>query len=275
MITASVPSVNVSNRSREIPQVALKLYPAPNAFSITSGNTAAKDASRMKAVQMPPAIHAGLPAGEAVGPRHVRVRVHQLDRRGEDRDVRDLRGRYGHVGHDHEGRGGTALVQVDSDDHEDGRGDPRHHGHPHRRAEAPAEHPEPACERAVIARHGLDAVGPDHPDGAHRPYAEFCSGTGQFTPHVLRQGPHVPTQGALARATADSEHDTCGDVLQKLSAVRLVQHHTTARATGEGPWTAPVILEALIPGSMQSHASTAEVPRGTARARGQDGVRDP
>ena len=29
-------------------------------------------------------------------------------------------------------------------------------------------------------------------------------------------------------------------------------------------WTAPVILEALIPGRMQSHASTAEVPRGAA-----------
>src|SRR6266571_3104588 len=40
-------------------------------------------------------------------------------------------------------------------------------------------------------------------------------------------------------------------------------------------WTAPVILEALIPGRMQSHVSTAEVPRGAARARGQDGVGDP
>src|SRR6266702_5378284 len=39
-------------------------------------------------------------------------------------------------------------------------------------------------------------------------------------------------------------------------------------------WTAPVILEALIPGRMQSHVSTAEVPRGAARARGQDGVGD-
>jgi len=28
-----------------------------------------------------------------------------------------------------------------------------------------------------------------------------------------------------------------------------------------GRWTAPGILEALIPGRMQSHASTAEVPR--------------
>jgi putative transposase len=37
-------------------------------------------------------------------------------------------------------------------------------------------------------------------------------------------------------------------------------------------WTAPVILEALIPGRMQSHASTAEVRRGAARARGQDGA---
>jgi hypothetical protein len=36
-------------------------------------------------------------------------------------------------------------------------------------------------------------------------------------------------------------------------------------------WAAPVILEALIPGRMQSHASTAEipeVPRGAVRARG-------
>jgi hypothetical protein len=31
-----------------------------------------------------------------------------------------------------------------------------------------------------------------------------------------------------------------------------------------GLWIAPVILEALIPGRMQSHASTAEVPRGVA-----------
>jgi hypothetical protein len=29
-------------------------------------------------------------------------------------------------------------------------------------------------------------------------------------------------------------------------------------------WTAPGILEALIPGRMQSHACTAEVPRGAA-----------
>src|SRR6266542_2076432 len=40
-------------------------------------------------------------------------------------------------------------------------------------------------------------------------------------------------------------------------------------------WTAPVILEALIPGRMRSHVSTAEVSRGAARARGQDGVGDP
>ena len=40
-------------------------------------------------------------------------------------------------------------------------------------------------------------------------------------------------------------------------------------------WIAPVILEALIPGRMQSHASTAEVSRGAARARGEDGARDP
>ncbi len=40
-------------------------------------------------------------------------------------------------------------------------------------------------------------------------------------------------------------------------------------------WTAPVILEALIPGRMQSHVSTAEVPRGAARARGEDGAGDP
>jgi reverse gyrase len=40
-------------------------------------------------------------------------------------------------------------------------------------------------------------------------------------------------------------------------------------------WTAPVILEALIPGRMQSHAGTAEVSRGAARARGEDGVRSP
>jgi hypothetical protein len=33
---------------------------------------------------------------------------------------------------------------------------------------------------------------------------------------------------------------------------------------GGKPWTAPVILEALIPGRMQSHAGTAEVPRGAA-----------
>lgn len=37
----------------------------------------------------------------------------------------------------------------------------------------------------------------------------------------------------------------------------------------------PVILEALIPGRMQGHASAAEVPREAARARGQDGVRGP
>src|SRR6266508_5738212 len=48
-----------------------------------------------------------------------------------------------------------------------------------------------------------------------------------------------------------------------------------ARPAGQAVWTAPVILEALIPGRMRSHVSTAEVPRGAARARGQDGVGDP
>jgi transcriptional regulator with XRE-family HTH domain len=33
------------------------------------------------------------------------------------------------------------------------------------------------------------------------------------------------------------------------------------RAAGFDLWTAPMILEALIPGRMQSHASTAEEPR--------------
>src|SRR6266567_9310885 len=48
------------------------------------------------------------------------------------------------------------------------------------------------------------------------------------------------------------------------------QRHRSARWT---TWTAPVILEALIPGRMQSHASTAEVPPRAARARGEDGAR--
>src|SRR5262249_62220628 len=68
MITASVPSVNTSKRTREIPHVSWKLYPAPTAFSITSGNTATNDASRMKAVHRPPAIHKpGFPAGRRDG----------------------------------------------------------------------------------------------------------------------------------------------------------------------------------------------------------------
>jgi hypothetical protein len=37
-------------------------------------------------------------------------------------------------------------------------------------------------------------------------------------------------------------------------------------------WTAPGILEALIPGRMQGHGGTAEVPRGARRARGEDGA---
>src|SRR5262249_25865167 len=40
-------------------------------------------------------------------------------------------------------------------------------------------------------------------------------------------------------------------------------------------WIAPGILEALIPGRMQGHGGTAEVSGGAARARGEDGVRDP
>src|SRR5712691_8836007 len=35
-------------------------------------------------------------------------------------------------------------------------------------------------------------------------------------------------------------------------------------------WIAPGILEALIPGRMQGHGGTAEVPRRAARARGED-----
>jgi hypothetical protein len=68
MITASVPSVNTSKRRGVIPHVSLKLYPAPSAFSITSGNAATNDASTMKAVQMPPAIHTpAVPPGTRYG----------------------------------------------------------------------------------------------------------------------------------------------------------------------------------------------------------------
>jgi hypothetical protein len=61
--------------------------------------------------------------------------------------------------------------------------------------------------------------------------------------------------------------------LARLNGGRLLEG--ALEVTPPYVWTAPVILEALIPGRMQSHASTAEVPRGAARARGEDGDRGP
>jgi ABC-2 type transporter len=46
-------------------------------------------------------------------------------------------------------------------------------------------------------------------------------------------------------------------------------------ALSRAPWTAPVILEALIPRRMQSHSSAEDVSGGAAGARGEDGARDP
>ena len=45
--------------------------------------------------------------------------------------------------------------------------------------------------------------------------------------------------------------------------VQVIQGHVAdaARVRAQLDWTAPGILEALIPGRMQSHACTAEVPR--------------
>jgi arsenite methyltransferase len=52
---------------------------------------------------------------------------------------------------------------------------------------------------------------------------------------------------------------------QKVNAVyESIQPHDTDPMGDFDEWTAPVILEALIPGRMQSHAGTAEVPRGAA-----------
>ena len=46
--------------------------------------------------------------------------------------------------------------------------------------------------------------------------------------------------------------------------VRLIGEPDSGGTRTVGVWTAPVILEALIPGRIQSHACTAEVPRGAA-----------
>jgi hypothetical protein len=52
-------------------------------------------------------------------------------------------------------------------------------------------------------------------------------------------------------------------ITSRIAAQRIAEWHQHA-ARQRMVWTAPVILEALIPGRMQSHASTAEVPRGAA-----------
>src|SRR6266542_2794329 len=74
------------------------------------------------------------------------------------------------------------------------------------------------------------------------------------------------------------KHDNKLEVMRPHLARQAATGRSGVAAVGvaqEFQWTAPVILEALIPGRMRSHVSTAEVSRGAARARGQDGVGDP
>jgi hypothetical protein len=57
-----------------------------------------------------------------------------------------------------------------------------------------------------------------------------------------------------------AETVVCDVVLFNPAAGHLLVAEAKSGANLE-PWTAPGILEALIPGRMQSHACTAEVPR--------------
>ena len=52
-------------------------------------------------------------------------------------------------------------------------------------------------------------------------------------------------------------------IVLRRQAARVVEGRPEGGYTGACQlWTAPVILEALIPGRIQSHVSTAEVPQG-------------
>ena len=87
------------------------------------------------------------------------------------------------------------------------------------------------------------------------------------------RGPAAPSWLGLDRQAFDAQ---LAELRRRTDTV-LRQHYAgyELRDCWPNHWTAPGILEALIPGRMQGHGGTAEVPRGAARARGEDGVRDP
>ena len=96
------------------------------------------------------------------------------------------------------------------------------------------------------------------------------------TPAVIDLYDRPAVTSLLADADGAIHTASPGDATSAGLDSAMVDAVTGAFAgTGKPYWIAPVILEALIPGRMQSHGSTAEVPRRAARARGEDGVRDP
>src|SRR5205814_6202729 len=90
--------------------------------------------------------------------------------------------------------------------------------------------------------------------------------------HVPVKGAASPDDPALASYWAERRKKV-NPPLDRYS-LRLLSRQD-GRCPLCGDWTAPVILEALNPGRIRSHACTAEVPRGVARARGEDAPGDP
>ena len=100
-----------------------------------------------------------------------------------------------------------------------------------------------------------------------------------IVPLVTARAPGLVSLYGVGADTAAMLLIAAGDHPERLRSEAAWAHLCAAApipaSSGKVTWTAPVILEALIPGRMQSHAGTAEVSRGAARARGEDGVRGP
>lgn len=120
-------------------------------------------------------------------------------------------------------------------------------------------------EHAELIGQPVESLIPADPRAAHRSHRAGYA-----------QAPKAGPMGARAGLVGLRKDGTTFPVEISLGPVPTATgRFTLAMVRDITERTAPVILEALIPGRMRGHASTTEVPREAARARRQDGVGGP